>query len=408
MRRLITVLLVLASAAPCRYDAPGVGSQWLIAGYRGLISPLQGGGMCNFWPTCSQFTRQAIEEHGLAAGVVIGADRLVRCHGYAWDYFGSFYRGISRDRMNDPVTDHLAWQAPADPPPGAAGLGAAVPRPVRTDPASGDPTAFADFLYADGDFGRSGTEYLRVRFSTADVGVRDYAGLMAGESFLQAGDFDRARTVFGGLAAGSCDDLVHYGSARTWFAQGEHDAARRALDSVATPRLAHRRLVLAGWMLLREYRFRAAAALFALDPASAPLAALDGAGRPGRSRLAATLLSALVPGAGQFYSGRTADGALSLLTVAGTGLLTWWYAANPEHDRTRVKLGIAASLTALFYAGTVYGANIAARDYNRLADRRYLSLAEGRLDDLDLRPDYRVLLGVPAGDSVPGQGPPEN
>ncbi|MBI4396273.1 MAG: membrane protein insertion efficiency factor YidD [Elusimicrobia bacterium] len=35
---------------------------------------------CRFWPTCSQYTYEAIEIHGVARGIGLGLKRLSRCH----------------------------------------------------------------------------------------------------------------------------------------------------------------------------------------------------------------------------------------------------------------------------------------------------------------------------------------
>jgi len=35
---------------------------------------------CRFYPSCSEYTKQAIELHGLRRGVLLGLKRLARCH----------------------------------------------------------------------------------------------------------------------------------------------------------------------------------------------------------------------------------------------------------------------------------------------------------------------------------------
>jgi putative membrane protein insertion efficiency factor len=53
--------------------------------YRGTLSPAQtflfgSTEGCRFTPTCSQYAMEAIQQHGAAAGSVLAAKRLCRCH----------------------------------------------------------------------------------------------------------------------------------------------------------------------------------------------------------------------------------------------------------------------------------------------------------------------------------------
>jgi putative membrane protein insertion efficiency factor len=50
-----------------------------LAGYKRLISPLLPSA-CRYYPTCSDYMREAIEIHGPAQGVWLGVKRLGRCH----------------------------------------------------------------------------------------------------------------------------------------------------------------------------------------------------------------------------------------------------------------------------------------------------------------------------------------
>ena len=51
----------------------------MIRAYSRFISPLLGAN-CRYHPTCSSYTRQAIELHGAAKGLWMGVRRIGRCH----------------------------------------------------------------------------------------------------------------------------------------------------------------------------------------------------------------------------------------------------------------------------------------------------------------------------------------
>jgi len=49
--------------------------------YQGAVSPLLGQ-HCRFYPSCSQYTIDAIAKKGAARGVWMGVRRIARCHPY--------------------------------------------------------------------------------------------------------------------------------------------------------------------------------------------------------------------------------------------------------------------------------------------------------------------------------------
>ena len=51
----------------------------LIRGYQWFISPLLGN-HCRFYPSCSEYAREAIERHGAVRGVWLAIRRVARCH----------------------------------------------------------------------------------------------------------------------------------------------------------------------------------------------------------------------------------------------------------------------------------------------------------------------------------------
>lgn len=51
----------------------------LLRAYKLLVSPLLPSA-CRFYPTCSDYMKEAIEKHGVVKGVGLGLRRLSRCH----------------------------------------------------------------------------------------------------------------------------------------------------------------------------------------------------------------------------------------------------------------------------------------------------------------------------------------
>ncbi len=69
---------------------------YLISFYQKYLSPDQGlpkklglvrGNVCVFTPTCSEYTKQAIEKYGVIRGMVFGVKRLSRCHPWQREHY---------------------------------------------------------------------------------------------------------------------------------------------------------------------------------------------------------------------------------------------------------------------------------------------------------------------------------
>jgi putative membrane protein insertion efficiency factor len=53
----------------------------LLRAYQYAIRPMLGTN-CRFYPSCSDYAREAIERHGAGKGSWLSARRLARCHPY--------------------------------------------------------------------------------------------------------------------------------------------------------------------------------------------------------------------------------------------------------------------------------------------------------------------------------------
>ena len=51
----------------------------LIKGYQYFVPPLFPR-TCRFYPTCSQYTLEAVERFGVVKGLWLGAKRILKCH----------------------------------------------------------------------------------------------------------------------------------------------------------------------------------------------------------------------------------------------------------------------------------------------------------------------------------------
>ena len=54
----------------------------LIRGYQHTLSHVLGGS-CRYYPSCSQYTYEAVERYGWLRGSWMGALRIARCHPFA-------------------------------------------------------------------------------------------------------------------------------------------------------------------------------------------------------------------------------------------------------------------------------------------------------------------------------------
>ena len=75
----------------------------LIRLYQVVFSTHQGE-VCNFTPSCSNYSYQSIEKYGLL-GVIMAADRLERCHYFAWQDKDKHYKAKWVEKRGNKLYD---------------------------------------------------------------------------------------------------------------------------------------------------------------------------------------------------------------------------------------------------------------------------------------------------------------
>lgn len=76
---------------------PAAAAAKLVRGYQLLVSPVLGP-RCRFHPTCSEYSRQALQRFGLLRGGWLGIRRIVRCQPFCEGGY-------------DPVPERFSWTA---------------------------------------------------------------------------------------------------------------------------------------------------------------------------------------------------------------------------------------------------------------------------------------------------------
>ncbi len=72
MKEVLSVLLLL----------PRNACVVVLRGYRSAISPFYGD-VCRYYPSCSHYALQAIQQRGVVVGIGLGIARIARCHPWA-------------------------------------------------------------------------------------------------------------------------------------------------------------------------------------------------------------------------------------------------------------------------------------------------------------------------------------
>jgi putative component of membrane protein insertase Oxa1/YidC/SpoIIIJ protein YidD len=356
---------------------------------------------CSFFPSCSHFGQEAISEYGLQ-GLLMTSDRLQRCNGMSADHYRI---NPETGLIDDPADKYVLWsdeQAYSSAVSTGTTLGMLLAYDQQPDLRGrvdktridsnhdqvDDGRGFADYLFAKGEYKRAAAEYQRYLFTTEiSESTADTVQLQIGICFRHAKDPAAAapyfRSVYERLGSTGIGCAAQRQLIYVKWDQGRNEEAlelistldysadtaiKRCLDNT---QLGITYLLKMQWDTAHDALDQVEESRYAPETSfigELKNVATDGMNLAPKSPTTAALMSAVIPGSGKVWLGRTWDGLFSCLSVA----LTAWVAVEGFQDGggNSVQGWVFGFLTAGFYAGNIYGSAVTARNINRDAEHQ--------------------------------------
>jgi TM2 domain-containing membrane protein YozV len=245
--------------------------------------------------------------------------------------------------------------------------------------------AFADHLFYRGEYYRAITEYYRFQFSCPDCQKAPYAQWQISMAFQGGGQYADARFQAQDLLRRYPDSAeaktVPVLIAASYRAEKKPGLAAIELDTFGINHLQKREgqeaVLLAGLQYLWANDNTSAKEILSELPKSSPLRPNSEAllremnnleALPQKNPLLAGSMSAVIPGAGQFYIGKKSDGFIAFVL---NGVLLYATYSAFENDEYATG-GVLAVLESGWYFGNIYNAMNGAHQYNRQQRESFL------------------------------------
>lgn len=378
-------------------------AQWLIAFYRSQIGPAIGQ-RCSLFPSCSSYTIEALNNHGLA-GMSIFADRAVRepdvvSKGKATLKINNFWK------YADPLSDHTFWFTSREKTAGP------IARPVSINVissgiASGSEREnqgksgrdLAISLTLDQQYNQAAIEFRRLAMekndTTPDVIAAYY--WMSAYSYWMSADYKLAMKMLD-----LCESVSQKLTEEVLLLRAEielkaenNDEAQFYLDSILLSasnsdmsKFAGRRL--AGLLLAKPDETDKALEIlskYSPDHDIAVKAIQNYTASNDKSPVLGGFLGAVLPGLGYAYSGEYSNALRSLLL---NGLFIFAMVESADSDNWGAFTAISF-FEMTWYTGSIYGGIDSAHRYNRDRLRSSVELIDG---NTELQPNLHSLPAI--------------
>ena len=266
--------------------------------------------------------------------------------------------------------------------------------------ASASGSDFADSLFREGDYLNAAHEYKRILFLHPDTPHIDFVAFRVAASYQNAGRLERAIRAYQFLIDTYPDSpLVERSTnniAQCHILFGDKDRGIAALENFLskhkTSDLAPLAQFTIGMLHIEKREWAAARRVWnevsftypesRFAEVSATLAGIVESvdTLPRRSPTVAGVLSALVPGGGQLYSGRRVDGFYTFMSVTVFGSASVYYT---RAERYEVAIPVAV-LGLILYGNNIYQGIRAAETFNLQHEGRFRNQIQQEIRDSGL------------------------
>lgn len=363
---------------------------------------------CKFFPSCSRYTYLAIDRLGFPKGLILGAERLYRCNPFVDDddyvklghYFydppGDFFALKDSNRIGiwqsinknlDKFIDSAFY------PDSYSRKNKVSDKRVSEDnhlliplfpqeKIKSPELGFAFFLYREKYFYRAVTELYRHLHYFPDDQHKNSILLLIACSNFQARRFSDAVEVFDKIFADKFDDDIYIFSqfmkGLSLFHQNQYHQAQniwqellqnnkeKILKNVLLVCLFSVSIILDDLQRVSFFIERNDTTLIEQRTYSKYLEFSKNKKSPLRS----AIFSAIIPGSGQVYSGRTREGIIALITNLGLGFLV--YDAFKDNRGPATKT-INSLIGLQFYLGNIIGAKRSTEIFNQEKNQKIIN-----------------------------------
>jgi tetratricopeptide (TPR) repeat protein len=249
---------------------------------------------------------------------------------------------------------------------------------------------FAKELYSQKDYERAYNEFDRFVFLNKGKLNLDSTFMYLAKCSIGLKRYDNANKILKNLLDSPYDkhnaelrNSAVYFYSYSLFLQEKNEMSLKILntESPQDTSFIKSSLIALNYLQLRNYKLSKEAILNKNPNNSEILFLIDNGEKISyKSPFLAGLFSAIIPGTGKIYTERTFDGLFSLISI---GILTWRaYLGFHEDQYNSTSFWFYGSLSALLYAGNVYGSVKSAELYNEQLNVNYNFKIRCQLDKI--------------------------